>query len=104
LLGNVSVNALFSILLSEDAGGIVGFVASTVVIFIFGELTPQSVFKRFGLPLSAAFVWLLYIFMALTFVISFPFAAILDKCLGEEVGNVLSKSKMKRMFEIYEKE
>ena len=40
LLGNVSVNALFSIILSEDAGGVVGFVASTVVIFMFGELFP----------------------------------------------------------------
>jgi metal transporter CNNM len=28
----------------------------------------------------------------------------LDKCLGEEVGNILSKNKMKRMFEMYEKD
>ena len=61
-------------------------------------------FKRFGLTLSAAFVWLLYVFLALTFVLAFPISAILDKCLGEEVGIVLSKSKMKRMFEVYEKE
>ena len=42
--------------------------------------------------------------MALTFVISFPIAAILDKALGHDGGNFLSKNKMKRMFEMYEKE
>jgi len=40
----------------------------------------------------------------LTFPCSFPLAAILDKVLGEEVGNILSKSQMKRMFEMLEAE
>lgn len=40
LLGNVAVNALFSILISEDAGGVAGFVSSTIVIFLFGEIIP----------------------------------------------------------------
>ena len=31
---------------------------------------------------------------------SYPIAAILDKVLGEEVGTVLTKSKMKKMFAI----
>jgi len=42
--------------------------------------------------------------MFVTFPISFPISAILDKVLGEEVGNVLSKSQMKRMFEMLELE
>jgi metal transporter CNNM len=40
--------------------------------------------------------------MFLTFPISFPISAVLDKVLGEEVGNVLSKNQMKRMFEMLE--
>jgi metal transporter CNNM len=40
----------------------------------------------------------------LTCPISYPISAILDKVLGEEVGNVLSKSQMKRMFEMLEGE
>ena len=40
--------------------------------------------------------------MAVTFPISFPISAILDKVLGEEVGNILSKNQMKRMFEMLE--
>jgi metal transporter CNNM len=42
--------------------------------------------------------------MFLTCPVSYPISAILDKVLGEEVGNVLSKSQMKRMFEMLEGE
>ena len=34
---------------------------------------------------------------------TYPLAAILDKVLGEEVGTLLSKSRMKKLFEHYEK-
>jgi metal transporter CNNM len=42
--------------------------------------------------------------MFVTFPISYPISAILDKALGEEVGNLLSKNQMKRMFEMLETE
>ena len=42
LLGNVAVNALLSILLAEYAGGIAGFISSTFLIVIFGEIVPQA--------------------------------------------------------------
>lgn len=45
LLGNVAVNALLSILMAEYAGGIVGFVTSTFLIVIFGEIVPQAVVR-----------------------------------------------------------
>lgn len=49
-------------------------------------------------------MWILWIFLIITFPISFPLSAILDKILGAEEGNVYSKNKMKRLFEMYEKE
>ena len=42
LLGNVAVNALLSILLAVYAGGTLGFVTSTFLIVIFGEIVPQA--------------------------------------------------------------
>jgi metal transporter CNNM len=60
------------------------------------------VFSRYALIVGANSTWFIYIFMGLTAVVSYPIAAILDKALGEEVGNVLSKSQMKRMFEMLE--
>ena len=42
---------------------------------------------------------LLWITMAVTIVVSYPIAAILDKLLGgDEVGGVMNKGKMKKFF------
>ena len=45
LLGNVAVNALLSIFLAAYAGGIVGFITSTFLIVIFGEIVPQALVR-----------------------------------------------------------
>jgi Cyclin M transmembrane N-terminal domain len=42
VLGNVSVNALVSILMAEYTGGVVGLISSTFLIVILGEITPQA--------------------------------------------------------------
>ena len=49
---------------------------------------------------GAYLAWLLYISIAITFIFAYPIAAILDKVLGEEVGVVMTKSKMKKFFEL----
>jgi len=36
--------------------------------------------------------------MALTLPIAYPISAILDKVLGEEVGNVISRSQLTNLF------
>lgn len=49
LLGNVAVNALMSILMAEVTSGFVGFISSTMLIVVFGEIVPQSICSRYGL-------------------------------------------------------
>lgn len=44
--------------------------------------------------------WLLWIALIVTFIFSYPIAAILDKTLGEEGGEVMNKTKMKKFFEV----
>ena len=41
LLGNVAVNTLLGILMADITGGTVGFLTSTGLIVIFGEILPQ---------------------------------------------------------------
>ena len=98
LLGNVAVNSLLSILSAGIVGEGAGFFISTAVIVVFGEIVPQAICTRHGLKAGAYLSWLLWITMALTFIVAFPIAAILDKILGnEEMGN-MSKGKMKKVF------
>lgn len=46
LVSNVGVNAGFSILMGTWTSGMLGFLISTVVLTIFGEIVPQAVFSR----------------------------------------------------------
>ena len=102
LLGNVSVNSGLSILMGDLTDGLTGLLVSTAVITIFGEIIPQAVCSRYALIVGAHTTWIIYFFMAVTFPISFPISAVLDKALGEEVGNILSRNQMRRMFDMLE--
>jgi metal transporter CNNM len=104
LLGNVAANSILSILMADLTSGLAGMLISTVIVLIFGEILPQSLFARHALVVGAHTIWILYIFVFLLFPISFPLSAILDKLLGEDAANVYNKNKMKRLFELYEKE
>lgn len=104
LLGNVSVNSILSIIMADLTSGIAGMLITTAIVLVFGEVIPQAVCSRYALVIGAHTMWILYLFMIMTFPISFPLSAILDKILGEDAGNVFNKNKMKRMFELYEKE
>ena len=88
--------------MADIAGGAVALIASTAFIVIFGEIVPQAICSRYGVRAGAYLSWLLWLTIAVTFVISYPIAAILDKTLGEEVGVVMTKQKMKKFFEIQE--
>lgn len=102
LFGNVCVNAAIAILMGDLTSGIVGLITSTAIITIFGEIIPQSICSRHPLAIGANTVWIMWFFMAVFFPVSFPIAAILDKILGEEIGNVYTKGQMKNMFEMLE--
>lgn len=104
LLGNVAVNALLSILLADKAGGIVGFVASTFLIVIFGEIAPQAFCSRHGLKVGSLTVPLVRVIMVLLYPITKPLALSLDYALGEELATVYSSSEIRKMLEIHVQE
>ena len=93
------VNSLLAILMSDIAGGGIALIASTALIVIFGEIVPQAICSRYGVAAGAYLSWLLWIALVVTFIFSYPIAAILDKVLGEEEGEVMNKNKMKKFFE-----
>ena len=79
LLGNVAVNALLSILLADKAGGAVGFISSTFLIVIFGEIIPQAACSRYALQIGSKTVPLVKVIMFLVYPIAAPLAFALDK-------------------------
>jgi len=100
LLGNVMVNAGISVLTADITSGLVGFLLSSAVIVVFGEIIPQAICSRYGLFIGAHVIWLIYIVMALLFIIAFPISFILDKVLGKEIGTVFNKDELKKLVEL----
>ncbi|CAL8077511.1 unnamed protein product [Orchesella dallaii] len=98
LLGNVLVNATLTILLDDLTSGLIAVIGSTVGIVIFGEIVPQAVCSRHGLAVGAKTVWITKLFMAITFPLSYPISVILDKALGEELGNVYNRARLKELI------
>eukprot|EP01094_Clydonella_sp_ATCC50884_P029205 TRINITY_DN9064_c0_g2_i2.p1 TRINITY_DN9064_c0_g2~~TRINITY_DN9064_c0_g2_i2.p1 ORF type:complete len:514 (+),score=231.20 TRINITY_DN9064_c0_g2_i2:349-1890(+) len=101
LLGNVSVNALLSILLSDFTSGVIGFLASTILIVIFGEIVPQAVCSRHALAVGYYTVWFVWCFEIVLLPIAYPISKILDKVLGAELGTIYSKAELKKLFDLH---
>lgn len=94
LLGNVLVNSTLTILLDDLTSGIFAVIGSTLLIVIFGEIIPQALCSRHGLAVGAKTVYVTYIFMFITFPLSYPISKLLDKILGEEIGSVYDRERL----------
>ena len=98
---NVGANVIQSILMAGLADPIVGFVISTVVLVIFAEILPQAVCSRHALEIGGFVAPFVKVLMYILFPISFPFAWILDKMLGHELGIIYTKAEFEQLLEIH---
>jgi metal transporter CNNM len=103
LLGNVAVNTLLGILMADLTSGTVGFISSTAIIVIFGEIIPQAVFSRYALQVGEKAVPVMKVIIVLFYVLAKPLAFLLDKLLGHELGTTYSQSEMSKLLEMHVK-
>ena len=52
LIGNTAVNAGLAITMASFSSGFTGFLLSTVLILVWGEITPQAICSRHGLTIG----------------------------------------------------
>lgn len=102
LLGNVITNETLPIVLDRSlGGGWPAVLSSTVLIVIFGEIAPQSICVRYGLPIGA---WMSPFVLALMWIMSpvaWPTAKLLDKLLGEDHGTTYKKAGLKTLVTLH---
>eukprot|EP00578_Thalassiosira_sp_NH16_P005185 CAMPEP_0181135914 /NCGR_PEP_ID=MMETSP1071-20121207/32908_1 /TAXON_ID=35127 /ORGANISM="Thalassiosira sp., Strain NH16" /LENGTH=567 /DNA_ID=CAMNT_0023222597 /DNA_START=463 /DNA_END=2163 /DNA_ORIENTATION=- len=101
LLGNVGVNSMLSILMADLTSGLVGFLVSTAVIVIFGEIIPQAICSRFALQVGEKTVPAVKVIMVLLYPICKPLSFVLNRVLGREIGTTYSKSEMAKLIEMH---
>ncbi|KAK3064227.1 hypothetical protein LTS18_009031, partial [Coniosporium uncinatum] len=102
LLSNVITNETLPIVLDRSlGGGWPAVLSSTVLIVIFGEIVPQSICVRFGLPIGA---WMSPAVLALMWIMSpvaWPTAKLLDYLLGEDHGTTYKKAGLKTLVTLH---
>ena len=101
LLGNVGVNSMLSIIMADLTSGLVGFIVSTAVIVVFGEIIPQAVCSRFALQIGKKTVPLVKVIMLLLYPLCKPMSMILNKVLGHEIGTTYNASEMAKLIEMH---
>ena len=101
LLGNVAVNSILSIVMADKTGGIVGFLASTFLIVIFGEILPQAFCSRHGLKIGSATIPLVRVIILLFLPVSYPLASALNCMLGKELATTYSNAEMLKLLQIH---
>ncbi|KAK4497569.1 hypothetical protein PRZ48_012020 [Zasmidium cellare] len=111
LLCNVITNETLPIVLHKSfgGGGLVAIVGSTVMIVelieaavIFGEIVPQAICVRYGLPIGAWTAPLVLCLMVVLSPVAWPAAKLLDKVLGEDThGTMYKKSGLKTLIELH---
>ncbi|XP_053623053.1 unextended protein-like isoform X2 [Plodia interpunctella] len=100
LLGNVAVNSTFTILLDELTSGLFAVIFSTLAIVLLGEITPQAICSRHGLMVGAKSIVVTKAVMALTAPLAFPVSKLLDYFLGEEIGSVYNRERLKELVKV----
>ncbi|KAJ9608783.1 cell agglutination protein Mam3 [Cladophialophora chaetospira] len=102
LLSNVITNETLPIVLDRSLGG--GWPAvlgSTVLIVIFGEIAPQSVCVRYGLPIGAFMAPFVLVLMWILAPVAWPTAKLLDYLLGEDHGTTYKKAGLKTLVSLH---
>lgn len=100
LLGNVLVNSVLTILMDDLTSGLIAVIFSTLAIVIFGEIMPQAVCSRHGLAVGAKTIYITKFVILLTFLVAYPISKILDFMLGEEIGNVYNRERLKELVKV----
>ncbi|ODA82341.1 hypothetical protein RJ55_00848 [Drechmeria coniospora] len=102
LLANVIVNESLPVVLDRTlGGGVAAVVGSTVLIVIFGEIVPQSICVRYGLPIGGYMSKPVLALMFLLGPVAWPTAKLLDWILGEDHGTVYKKSGLKTLVTLH---
>ncbi|KOS22757.1 Protein MAM3 [Escovopsis weberi] len=102
LLANVIVNESLPVVLDRFlGGGIAAVVGSTILIVIFGEIVPQSVCVRYGLPIGGYMATPVLGLMYFLGPVAWPTAKLLDWILGEDHGTIYKKSGLKTLVTLH---
>jgi len=101
LWGNVGTNVLLTLLTDSVLAGAFGFVFSTFVITLGGEIAPQAYFSRNALRMATVMRPFLRFWQTALYPIAKPTALVLDAWLGRESIDFLQEHELREVLKRY---
>jgi hypothetical protein len=101
LWGNVGINVLLTLLSNSVMAGVTAFMFSTIIITLFGEITPQAYFSRNALKMASLLAPLLRFYQLLLWPIAKPSAIFLDIWLGKESIQFFREKDIEEMLRLH---
>ncbi|KAF9530096.1 hypothetical protein CPB83DRAFT_851556 [Crepidotus variabilis] len=102
LLANMIVNETLPVI-AENAmgGGLQAVIISTVLIIIFAEIIPQSLFTRHGLYLGAKMAGVTRVLIYTVGILAWPIAKLLEFVLGSHHGIIYRRGELKELIAMH---
>ena len=94
LLVNVAVVSASSLVLESAMNGILAGLLSTLLIVIFGEITPQALFSQRALMFCGIFAPVMRLMIILTYPVSKPLQLLLDRLFGHRAHDIQSRHEL----------
>ncbi|KAJ6602172.1 hypothetical protein B0H10DRAFT_2081154 [Mycena sp. CBHHK59/15] len=102
LLANMIVNESLPVISDPVlGGGVQSVVVSTVLIVIFAEIIPQSLFTRYGLYLGAKGAGFTRVLIYVMGVVAWPVAKLLEFVLGSHHGIIYRRAELKELIAMH---
>ncbi|KAJ3783690.1 hypothetical protein GGU10DRAFT_360165 [Lentinula aff. detonsa] len=102
LLANMIVNETLPIISDPVlGGGVQSVVVSTILIVIFSEIIPQSLFTRHGLYLGAKMAGFTKVLIYVLGIVSWPVAKLLEFVLGPHHGIIYRRAELKELIAMH---
>ena len=91
LFANVAVVSASALTLENAYNGLVAGLVTTILMVVFGEVLPQAIFVRSALRFCGFFAPLIRLVTILSYPISKPLSAVLDRMIGPEGRHLHSR-------------
>ncbi|OBZ73128.1 hypothetical protein A0H81_06939 [Grifola frondosa] len=102
LLANMIVNETLPVICDPVlGGGVQSVVVSTVLIVIFSEIIPQSIFTRYGLYFGAKMAGVVRVLIWSLGIVSWPVAKLLEFVLGPHHGIIYRRAELKELIAMH---
>jgi metal transporter CNNM len=101
LWGNVGTNVLLTLLSDSVMAGLAGFIFSTVIITVGGEIIPQAYFSRNAMRMASLLRPVLRFWQIALYPLAKPTALILDAWLGKEGIEFMREKEIREAIKIY---